>query len=41
MAEIVQHRRLGQTKAAEPKKISPASIQTIFQESKAPEQLAK
>lgn len=40
MAEIIQHRRLGQTKLAEPKKVKLTSIQTITRESDIPEQSA-
>ena len=41
MAEITQHRRLGLTKAAEPKKVNLASIQDVAPESEAPEQSAR
>jgi xanthine dehydrogenase accessory factor len=41
MAEITQHRRLGLTKAAEPKKVGLASIQTIAHASEVPEQSAE
>jgi xanthine dehydrogenase accessory factor len=41
MAEITQHRRLGLTRTAEPKKIKLASIQTIAHEPEVPEQSAK
>jgi len=41
MAEITQHRRLGLTKAAEPKKVRLASIQTVAHESEVPEQSAE
>jgi hypothetical protein len=41
MAEITQHRRLGLTKTAEPKKIKTASIQAISVESETPQQPAR
>lgn len=41
MAEIIQHRRLGMTKAAEPKKVKLDSIQTLAPESKVPAKSAE
>lgn len=41
MAEIIQHRRLGKTSAAEPKKLDPASIPANLQAAEAPGQLAR
>lgn len=41
MAEVTQHRRLGITKAAEPKKVRLASIQTVAHESEVPGQSAE
>ena len=40
MAEITQHRRLGTNKAAEPKKVKPASIHTLSGEPESPKQPA-
>jgi xanthine dehydrogenase accessory factor len=41
MAEIVQHRRLGATKAAEPKKLKPESIQPVTLEPSVPAKSAQ